>query len=271
MTMNIASHLKQFLIGLVALSIALMGVVAAHDTQALTTLDDIESGSLIRGETFAAVYYMGADGFRYVFPNSNTYFTWYDDFDEVKFISDSDLATIQIGGNVTYKPGSYMVKIQSDPKTYAVDEGGVLRHVGSEELATALYGPSWNTMIHDISDGFFTNYSIGDAIEDASDYNVDEVLAAVDSINDDKGLEAPEEIKITSDGFEPIDVEIEAGQVVKFINTDEEKHSVTADDLSWGSGTMQPDGEYVNRFDEAGTYTFFDSYDSSNTGAIYVD
>jgi len=266
-----ASGIKQSMIGLLAIAIVFIGVVGAQQAHALTDLDDVASGSLIRGETFSAVYYMGADGFRYVFPNSNTYFTWYDNFDTVVWISDSDLATIQIGGNVTYKPGAYMVKIQSDPKTYAVDEGGVLRHVGSESIATSLYGSSWNTMIHDVPDSFFSNYRVGDAIEDAGDYDIDEVMAAVDSINDNKGLEAPEEIDITSSGYDPIDIEIEAGQVVRFTNNDDEKHSVTADDLSWGSGTMQSGGEYVHRFEEAGTYTFFDSYDSSNTGAIYVD
>ena len=266
-----ASSIKQSVIGLLAIAIVIAGIVGAQQAQALTDLDDVASGSLIRGETFAAVYYMGADGFRYVFPNDKTYFTWYDDFDSVVWISDSDLATIQIGGNVTYKPGSYMVKIQSDPKTYAVDEGGVLRHVGSESIATSLYGSAWNTMIHDVPDSFFSNYTVGEAIESASDYDTDEVMSAVDTINDNKGLEAPEEIVISSEGFDPIDIEIEAGQVVRFTNNDTEKHSVTADDLSWGSGTMQPGGEYVQRFKEAGTYTFFDSYDSSNTGAIYVE
>jgi len=266
-----ASGIKQSLIGLLAIATVFAGIVGAQHAQALTDLDDVSSGSLIRGETFSAVYYMGADGFRYVFPNSNTYFTWYDDFDDVVWISDSDLATIQIGGNVTYKPGVYMLKIQSSPTTYVVDEGGVLRAVDSEETATALYGSAWNTMIHDVPDSFFSNYSIGDELTSADDFDPATAEASVDSINDNKGLEAPEEIDITSSGYDPIDIEIEAGQVVRFTNNDDEKHSVTADDLSWGSGTMQPGGEYVHRFKEAGTYTFFDSYDSSNTGAIYVD
>ena len=269
--MNIASHLKQLSIAILALAIAFVGVVAAPDAKALTDLDDVESGSLIRGETFSAVYYMGADGFRYVFPNSSTYFTWYDDFDSVKFISDSDLATIQIGGNVTYRPGTYMLKIQSSPTTYVVDEGGVLRAIDSEETATSLYGSSWNTMIHDVPDSFFSNYSVGDALESADDYDPSAAEAASDNINDDKGLSAPEEIEITSDGYDPIDVTIEPGDVVRFTNNDSETHSVTADDLSWGSGTMQPGDDYINRFDEEGVYTFFDSYDSSNTGAIYVE
>src|SRR3989339_590980 len=87
----------------------------------------VQSGDLVRGNTFSAVYYVGKDGFRYVFPNDKTFFTWYADFDDVKWISDADLGTLQIGGNVTYKPGARMIKINSDPKVYAVDTGGTLR------------------------------------------------------------------------------------------------------------------------------------------------
>lgn len=253
---------------LFAFTISAIGYQAAH--AATVSLDELEAGDLFRGETFSAVYYYGSDGFRYVFPNSSTYNTWYDNFDSVKFISDTDLGKIQIGGNVTYKPGSKMIKINTDPKTYAVAEGGTLRHVGSEDLAVALYGDSWNTMIDDVADAFFSNYTIGDEIEDAADYDVDETMDSVDSINDDKGLVAPADVEIDASGFSDEEVTIDAGQTVRWTNTDSEKHSVTADDLSWGSGTMQEDGFWVRRFEEEGTYTYYDSYDSSNTGAIVV-
>jgi plastocyanin len=231
----------------------------------------VSSGDLIRGTTFSAVYYMGADGFRYVFPNDKTYFTWYSNFDNVKFLTDADLAKIQMGGNVTYKPGSKMIKINSDPKTYAVSANGTLRHVGTEAIAVSLYGSSWNTKIDDVPDGFFTNYTIGDAIDSATDYSATNELAAATSINNDKKLTAPEEISITSNGYSPIDVTVQAGETVRFTNNDTAKHTATSDDLSWGTGTMSAGGTFVHRFEEAGTYTFFDSYDSGNTGAIYVE
>lgn len=266
-----ASIFKQSIVTILALSLVIGAIFGVNQAQALTDIDDVDSGSLIRGESFAAVYYMGVDGFRYVFPNSSTYFTWYDDFDSVVWISDSDLATIPIGGNVTYRAGERMVKITSDPTTYAVDVGGVLRHVGSEDIAVDLYGSSWNTMIDDVPDSFFSNYSIGDPIEDSSDYDAADASAEADSINEDKGLVAPEVIEIDSDGYDPIDVTIEAGQAVKFVNNDSDVHSATGDDLSWGTGTIQPGSSSIERFDEEGTYTFFDSYDSSNTGAVYVE
>ena len=60
-----------------------------------------------------------------------------------------------------------MVKITTDPKTYVVDAGNVLRWVPSEEAAVALYGDNWNQMIDDVSDAFFFSYTIGNPITDA--------------------------------------------------------------------------------------------------------
>ncbi|MFH0928703.1 MAG: hypothetical protein V1821_04505 [bacterium] len=147
----------------------------------------IASGSLIKG-SLSAVYYYGADGKRYVFPNEKTYKTWYADFSTVQTISDTELASIMIGGNATYRPGVKMIKITSDPRTYAVSKGGVLRWIKSEAIAIALYGTSWNQMIEDVSDAFFTNYTIGADINVASDYSASMELAAATSINVDKGI-----------------------------------------------------------------------------------
>lgn len=246
--------------------IGAMGLWHANRVQASST---VTSGDLIRGTTFSAVYYMGADGFRYVFPNDKTYFTWYSNFDSVKFLSDADLAKIQMGGNVTYKPGSKMIKINSDPEVYFVTNGGVIRPIADETTAKLMYGSSWNTRIDDVPDGFFSNYT-----RSASSIYQDEAEIVNSSfsanINEDKALVAPAEIDITSNGYSPIDVAIAAGQTVRFTNTDTQKHTATSDDLSWGTGTMEAGGTFTHRFTEAGTYTFFDSYDSGNTGAVYV-
>ncbi len=250
--------------------VALFGGAQLWNASSVHAASTVSSGDLIRGTSFSAVYYMGADGFRYVFPNDKTYFTWYSNFDTVKTLSDADLAKIQMGGNVTYKPGVKMIKINTDPKTYAISAGGTLRHVTSEAIAIALYGSTWNTMIDDIPDGFFSNYTVGSAIETSGSYSKTVEAAGATSINTDKDLSNPETITITSDGYSPIDVTIAAGETVKFVNADTEKHTATADDLTWGTGTMTAGVTFTHRFTEAGTYTFFDSYDSGNTGAIYV-
>ncbi len=148
----------------------------------------IMSGDLIKASQ-PAVYYYGADGKRYVFPNEKTYKTWYSDFSTVKTITDEELATIQIGGNVTYRPGIKMVKIQTDPKVYAVAQGGILRWVKTEALAISLYGADWNEKIEDIPDAFFTNYSVGADVVSASDYNAETQKNSAPTINDNKNLQ----------------------------------------------------------------------------------
>ncbi|MEK7529699.1 MAG: hypothetical protein AAB570_02140 [Patescibacteria group bacterium] len=232
---------------------------------------DIQGGDLIRGEAFTAVYYYGSDGFRYVFPNSSTYFTWYENFNGVKFISDAQLGDIPIGGNVTYRPGVKMIKIQSDPKTYAVGENGSLHHVPSPEVATALYGSNWNKHIDDVPDAFFGNYSFDTALSSAADFNKATVTATASSINVDRGLQVPIEISITDSGFVPIDVTIGTGRVVRFTNNGTENHSATDDVLKWGSGTLAPSQKFQRRFKDAGTFTFHDSYNTQATGAIFVN
>jgi N-acetylmuramoyl-L-alanine amidase len=113
----------------------------------------------------AAVYYCGADGKRYVFPNAGTYFSWYKDFSDVRIVSGPALAATPLGGIVTYRPGSRMLKFATDPRTYAVAKGGVLRWIMDEAVARALYGAGWNELISDLPVELFDGgYSIGDAI-----------------------------------------------------------------------------------------------------------
>ncbi len=270
--MTIASTTKKVIIGIGAVAIMIGGYFTiAQQANALTPLSSVSEGDLIRGESFSAVYYYGNDGLRYVFPTSNTYFTWYENFDTVKFISDADLATIQIGGNVTYKAGIKMIKINTDPKTYAISPSGTLRWVTSEEVAIDLYGIDWNTKIDDIPDSFFSNYQIGPPIENTLEYSPAIETALASTINDDKNLEIPAEISITDSQYSPIDVTINKGQKVRFTNNGTSSHTATADTLTWGTGTLAPGASFIASFDEEGIYTFFDSYDSSNTGAIYVE
>lgn len=121
-------------------------------------------GSLIRTPSVSSVYYCGADGKRYVFPNAQTYATWYEDFSSVITISLEEMGKIMLGGNVTYRPGVKLVKIQSDPRVYAVDSNGTLRLMITPAIAEKYYGTDWNKKVEDIPDAFFTNYKIGDSI-----------------------------------------------------------------------------------------------------------
>ncbi len=256
-------------------ALAALAAFAALPVLAASTVspDDLSPGDLIRGESFPAVYYYGEDGLRYVFPNDKTYSTWYEDFSAVLWLSDGDLATIQIGGNVTYKPGVKMLKIQSDPTVYALSAGGILRAIESEEVASELYGENWNEQIDDIPDGFFGNYEIGEDVEFSSQYDVDVEEQDALSINDDRDLHPFVEIEISADGYSQPTITVNVGIAIRWVNEDEDTHSATEWDRVWGSGTLQTGEHFTKYFNEAGTWHYYSKDDDRNVfeGAIIVE
>jgi len=123
--------------------------------------------TLIKALGFPAVYYCGLDGRRYIFVNERVFYSWFTDFSTLVEMSLEDIARIPIGGNITYRPGTRMVKIESDPRVYAIARGGLLRWVQTEAVAAALYGPDWNRMVDDVPVAFWVNYRFGDPITPA--------------------------------------------------------------------------------------------------------
>ncbi len=263
--------------GLAYLSIlvAVFGICTLSPAKAssVVSIDDLQAGDLFRGESFSAIYYYSVDGFRYVFPNDKIYFTWYENFDDVKWVSDADLAMVQLGGNVTYKPGVKMIKITSSPTTYAIGSNGTLHWVKTAEIAEALYGSTWNRQIDDLPDGFYGNYTVGTSIDTASSFDPDAEQADAYSIDKDKGFEEATEIDITYEGYSDTSITIDAGTAVRWNNVDAEagNHSASDEDKEWGSGTISAGRSWARYFDEPGTYEYYDRYDESKTGTIIVE
>lgn len=132
-----------------------------------------------------SVYFFGSDGKRHAFPHEKVYFTWYADFAGVQTVSATFLASLPLGSDVTPRPGERMVKFLTDPKTYAVALGGTLRWISTEAAASALYGPSWNAQVDDVSDAFFADYRFGPDIASAADFDRAAETAAAATIDDD--------------------------------------------------------------------------------------
>jgi hypothetical protein len=147
----------------------------------------IKPGDLFKNSE-DTVYYYGIDGKRHTFLNENTYFTWYKDFDSVKFMTNEQLALIPLGKNVTSKPGVKMIKLFTDPKVYAIDLHGVLRPIASEEVAMSLYGDLWAILIDDLPDSFYVNYTLGLPINSVADFNPVLVASQAIDIDTDLGL-----------------------------------------------------------------------------------
>lgn len=153
-----------------------------------------QSGSLVKlacpsgarpDDPCKAVYYDGGDGHRHAFPDEHVYFTWYADFSQVQTVSAAFMASLPLGQNVTPRPGVRMVKLTTDPKTYAVGLGGMLHWVTSESVAVSLYGADWNTKIDDVSDAFFVDFRSGDPIASAASFSPAAEEAAAATIDDD--------------------------------------------------------------------------------------
>ncbi|MFA4937101.1 MAG: hypothetical protein WC575_02325 [Patescibacteria group bacterium] len=153
------SNFKKF----VFVSVSIFVVIWSVGGVFATPVNAASAGDLIKMSGNPAVYYFDGTK-RYVFPNETTYKSWYSDFAGVVTVSSTELQSYPIGGNVTMRAGTWLVKITTDPKTYAVEPGGVLRWINSEARALALYGSNWNTIIKDVPDPFFVNYTSGTAI-----------------------------------------------------------------------------------------------------------
>ncbi len=159
-----SSTFKKAITSLVAVSTVMMSsVMGVFSFAASASAASLMSGDLIKASG-PAVYYYAQDGKRYVFPNEKTYFSWFQDFSTVKTITDSELANISIGGNMTIRAGTKLVKITTDPKVYAVTPGGVLHWIESEAIAKALFGDNWAMRVVDVPDAFFVNYTGGSSL-----------------------------------------------------------------------------------------------------------
>ncbi len=154
-----------------SLAVALLAATMALPNAPVSAAT-FSTNTAIKGESNSAVYWYATDGKRYVFPTEGTYYSWFPDFNNVRTITDSELASITIGGNVTYRPGSKMIKITTDPRTYAVSKGGYLRLITSESMAISLYGSEWAKQVHDLPDAFFVNYKMGNTIYSLNDFSV---------------------------------------------------------------------------------------------------
>ncbi len=175
---------KKQIFGLVIMAFVLSSSFIGNLAQASSS----HSGKLVRMEGLSSVYYVGADEKRYVFPNANTYNSWFSDFDDVVTLSRDELTSISLGGNVRYRPGALLVKITTDPKVYAVAKNGTLRWLKTEKVVKNIYGNNWSKLVDDLPDAFFTNYTVGDPISTVSDFDADDEANGVDSIDTNHGF-----------------------------------------------------------------------------------
>jgi hypothetical protein len=142
----------------------------------------IYHGDLIKGSA-DTVYYVGNDGMRHAFPHRKVYDSWYPNFDNVKRVTTAQLAAIPLGQNVTYRPGSRLIKLMSVPVVFAVEYPNILRPIMSEAAAIETFGANWSTLVDDMSEAFYIDYVIGDFIEFLADFDSTTELLSAPIIN----------------------------------------------------------------------------------------
>ena len=118
-----------------------------------------------------SVYYVDEDDKRHPFLNETVYFSWYQDFDDVKIVSSKTMSDIALGETVLYQPGSVLVKFPTSPEIYAVGSKSDLRPYKTESLVKEDYGSNWKSKIVLVSEQQFSIFKIGSKIDSDNDFN----------------------------------------------------------------------------------------------------
>ncbi|MDD5294629.1 MAG: hypothetical protein PHP21_01765, partial [Patescibacteria group bacterium] len=228
---------KVFTISVMLVTVLAMSVVVVPEVNAAAS-----AGDLIKMNGLSSVYYLGADGKRYVFPNEQTYFSWYSDFSGVVTIPQSELESYPLAANVTVRPGTKLVKITTNPKVYAVEPNGTLKWVPDEATALALYGADWAKRIIDVPDAFFTNYTVSSGQISSTAYPTGSLVkfgtaADVYYINaDGTASKVATEAAFTANRFKWADV---ITSTLAMPSVGSEITTATKNDTSQGGGTGQ--------------------------------
>lgn len=125
------------------------------------SISNVVAGQFIRSYYFNTIYYIDENYERRPFWDTNSFFTYADSFDEVVWVTDATLPTMELGDPMLPAAGVVLVKIQSDANVYAIDTGNVLRLVPSETTAASLYGSSWANYVIDLESTTFGRFTVG--------------------------------------------------------------------------------------------------------------
>jgi hypothetical protein len=300
---NMPNTINKFFLKVVFLSLAII-LLAGNFASATTNKVDRATAplaELVKMPGNNAVYYKAVNGARYIFPNEKTFKTWYADFSSVKTITAEEMYALPIGGNVTYKPNSRLIKITTDPKVYWVAKNGVLRWLTSETLAKQMFGNNWSALVDDLPDAFFAppTYTIGEALTENNRPCIEKGWAIYDNLelffpggsaNDNSGNNNPPPPPTAVDATEqPANINLTAWVVNQNVNL---SWAVSGGNTKYGFAIVKstnqnpvyPADTYVKiNYADTATYTWenFDNntfwyfrvcrINSDNTCTVYSD
>lgn len=130
-------------------------------------------GDVIVAPSYDTVYYLDPKGTRRPFMNAQTYFTYYNSFETIKTVSDATLAVFDLEAPMLPNAGVVLVKIQSDPKVYMINEDGLFRWIANEDVAINLYGKDWSDYVIDMPVTMWGHVAFGEDVYSSEDLTVD--------------------------------------------------------------------------------------------------
>ncbi len=163
----------------VAWSVGLSAFVPAAAVAAVCP--ELEAGDLFKVSGNSAVYLVSPEMKRMYFPNAEVYNSWYKDFSGITTIDSSCVDAYPSGGGVNFRPGSFLVKSAVSPSVFAVGPNNMKHKLGSEAVASALYGSNWGKLVRVLPDVFDSNYNVGAELTTAMLHNGQLVKKSGDS------------------------------------------------------------------------------------------
>ncbi|MBT6254322.1 hypothetical protein HOI83_03785 [Candidatus Uhrbacteria bacterium] len=133
----------------------------------LEPVSTVSAGQFVRSYAFDTVYYVDEDMKRRPFWDARSFFTWGTDWDDIVWVTDATLSTMSLSVPMLPQPGHVLVKIESDPKVYAIEADptdpakDILRWIPSEAVANNIYGSAWADYIIDIEPTVYIRYTTG--------------------------------------------------------------------------------------------------------------
>lgn len=149
------------------------------------------AGHVLIGPKVKTKFYLARDGKRYVFPDdTKTFDTWFPQGTAlITHVSEDELESYPLGGNVCYRPGTRLIANQGDARVFAVVHGCRLRPI-TQDAAALLFGADWQKLVDQLQDYYFTNYTVDNTpIASIVDYNPVNERGISVSIEADKGIQ----------------------------------------------------------------------------------
>ena len=143
-----------------------------------------ELSKVVELDENSSFYYIGKDGKRYIFTTPETYNSWFKGKTEVKKLTLEQIQKIELGGNITVRPGN-LITTSTAPGAYLVQKGGTISFV-EEKVLKQIFGSNFSSRVINLPNYYFTNYKYIDPIESVEDYPLIDITLTIDQ---DKGLD----------------------------------------------------------------------------------